>query len=148
MKYEKGKLSSHFKKCLLCCDTSLIATYTLCNIMDYFVINIINVNCLISCGLIYFHLTYMTYAVHVGGGPRDGFCMVTVSQVDLSVASLDASVRPCFAVLGDAVQPSFRRTTSGSVASDIAFHCLFWISCVLHSVNVAEVFQSFHHNPD
>ena len=40
-----------------------------------------------------FDLTYLTYAVHAGGGPRDGFCMVTVSQVDLSVASLDASVR-------------------------------------------------------
>ena len=38
-------------------------------------------------------MTYLTYAVHAGGGPRDGFCMVTVSQVDLSVASLDASVR-------------------------------------------------------
>ena len=54
-----------------------------------------------------------------------------VCQVDLSVASLGASVRLVIdLVLGDAVKPSFRRGTSGSVASDIAFHCLFWINCV------------------
>ena len=37
-------------------------------------------------------LTYLTYAVHAGIGPRDGFCMVMVCQVFLSAASLDASV--------------------------------------------------------
>ena len=31
----------------------------------------------------------MTYVVHADGGPNDGFWMVKVSQVDLSVASLD-----------------------------------------------------------
>ena len=39
-------------------------------------------------------ITYLnlTYAIHAGKGPRDGFCMVMVCQVSLSVASLDASV--------------------------------------------------------
>ena len=32
-------------------------------------------------------------STQVGDRPRDGFCMVRVSQVDLSVTSLDASVR-------------------------------------------------------
>ena len=72
--------------------------------------------------------------------------MVMVSEVDLSVSSLDASVRTVIdlVLLGDAVKPSLRRATPGSGASDIAFHCLFLrgVSCVLHSVDVAKVFQS------
>ncbi len=37
-------------------------------------------------------LTHLTYAVHAGRGPRDGFCMVMVCWVGLSGASIDASV--------------------------------------------------------
>ena len=75
-------------------------------------------------------------------GPRDGFCLVTVSQVDLSVASLDTSVR----LVIDLVLQSWEMQSSPLLGGQPwvcgLWHCL-QILCVLHSVDVAKVFQFF-----
>ena len=148
---------------------------------------------------IYVWLTRLDLCHSSMGWPHDGFCMVTVSQVDLSVASLELSVRlagpdpgfaksvgqvsklrenwliwpknrlnlhdlvvkrggwgrigpyldlplagnwSCFAVMGNAVKPSFRWASShlGLWPLTLPFIAFFWISCVLLSDNVAKVF--------
>ena len=94
--------------------------------------------------------TYLAYAVHAGDGSSDGFSVVTVSQVDLSVASLDASVR----LVIDLVLQSWEMQSShllgrwslGLWPLTLPSVAFFWISCVLHSVDVAKVFQSFLQN--
>ena len=82
-------------------------------------------------------MTYLTYAVHAGQGPRDGFCMVMVCQVFLSAASLDAS----FSLGMDLALQSFEMqsshllggTASGLISCDLSFHGNFGVSCGFHS---------------